>query len=313
MRTFVILFFIFLLSSCAQNNAEKTKEAIDIALSDLSNGQCDSAIDVLGDAGHHDDDAVYLQVLASAYACKASFNEVTFISTDIAGLNTTSATTIMKSLSIMTLSHEAAADSANYVSIRTGINYLLQPDLGVPSQVSRSTKFGTRKAGDLGFQALVLTLVNLGKFLNYYGNVSATGVKGGGSTSSNKCFISYSDARAQALTGVSTGACVSDTDGHPDLDKTTATGKRRMCEGLMLVTNMLDILNNIDLSGSSELSKLEDVSTQVNTIKTAAVAAGLGTLIDMTSQSACETYLNTPSQLLDMEYLYALLFETGLQ
>lgn len=312
MRTFLILFLLFLFSSCAKNEAEKTSEAIDIALTSLSTGDCQAAIDVLEDAGFQSSDAVYIQVLASAYACKANFNEVEFISTDLAAINTGSAAAILKSFSIMTLSHETSADSADYVSIRSGINFLLQPESGVPSQVARATKYGARKAGDVGFQALVLNIVNLGKFLNYYGNVSATGVKGGGS-SSNKCFISYSDPRAQLLTGSSTGACVSDTDGHVDLDKSTVIGKRRMCEGLMFVTNILDILDNIDLSGSSELSKLEDISTQVSTIRTAAVTAGLGTLINMTSQSVCETYLNTPSQLLDMEYLYALLFETGLQ
>lgn len=81
----------------------------------------------------------------------------------------------------------------------------------------------------------------------------------------------------------------------------------------MLLTNTIDILDNIDLSNSSTLSKLEDISTQVNTFRTAASAAGLGTIINMTKQSDCETYLQTPAQLLDMEYFYALVFETGLQ
>lgn len=312
MRTFTILFIILLFSSCAKNPVEEMNEAIDIALTHLSNGECDEALSVLGEITDQNDNAIYLQVLASAHACKASFNEISFVNEDLTGIDTTSGATILKSASVMNLSTETTPDSDNYTSIKTAYNILLNSTAGAPSQVTRTDTFGTRKSGDMGVQALILNIVNLGKFLNYYGNVDTAGVKGGG-ISPNTCFIDYNDPRAQGVTGASTGACVSDNDGHPDLDQSTATGKRRLCEGLMLVTNTLDILDNIDLSGSSSLSKLEDVSLKVNTFKTAAVAAGLGTLINMTSQSDCETHLNTPAQLLDMEYLYALIFETGLQ
>jgi hypothetical protein len=311
-RIFLILFIFITLSSCSQSSKEKTDEAIDVALTHLSKDECDDAISVLEDAGTQSDNAIYLQVLASAYACKAGFNEVSFVADDLVDIDVTTPAAILKSISILSLSTETAADSSDYVSIRTGLNLLLNSTTGPPGQVARTTKFGTRKAGDMGVQALILNLVNLGKFLHYYGNVSGTGIKGGGSAA-NKCFIDYNDGRAQLLTGATTGACVSDTDGHADLDQSTATGKRRLCEGLMLLTNTLDILENIDFTSSESLSKLGDISTEVATFKTAAVTAGLSTLINMTSQSTCETYLNTPSQLLDMEYIYALLFETGLQ
>lgn len=311
MRNFLILFIILFFSACAQNPQEKLAEAIDRALTHLSAGECDAAIDVLEDSGHDGNDGIYVQILASAHACKAGFNEVQFISEDLANINTTSAATILKSLTVMTLSTETAADSEDYVSIKTGINTILNTTTTV-GQVARATKFGTRKAGDLGVQGIILNVVNLGKFLHYYGNVNATGVKGGGS-GSNSCFLNYNDPRAQALTGVSTGACSADNDGSTDLDQTTAAGRRRICEGVMTLTNTIDILDNLDLSNSSTLSKLEDISAQVNTFKTAATAAGLGTIVNMTKQSDCETYLQTPAQLLDMEYFYALVFETGLQ
>jgi hypothetical protein len=310
-QNFIFLFCLLFFSSCAKNPVEKTNEAIDVALTLLSDGQCDEALSVLGEIGNQPSNAIYLQVLASAHACKAEFDEITFVNEDLTGIDTTSAATIFKTASVMTFSSEVAADSADFTSIKTAYNIILNSTAAAPSQVNRTNTFGVRKSGDLGVQALILNIVNLGKFLNYYANVDATGLKGAGA-GANSCFIRYNDPRAQMLTGVSTGACVSDNDGHPDLAQATATGKRRLCEGLMLVTNTLDILDNIDLSGSSSLSKLEDVSAQVNTFKTIAVAAGLGTLINMTSQSECETYLNTPAQLLDMEYLYALVFETGL-
>lgn len=311
MRNFFILFTILLITSCAQNPQEKLAEAIDRALTHLSAGDCDAAIDVLEDSESDGDDPVYIQVLSSAYACKSDFDEVAFISDDLSAIDTTSSNTILASLTKMSLSTETAADSANYTNIRTAINTILNSTTTI-GQVARTTKFGTRKAGDLGVQALILNIVNMGKFLHYYGNVNASGVKGGGS-GTNSCFLNYNDPRAQALTGVSTGACTVDNDGSADLDQSTATGKRRICEGAMLLTNTIDILDNLDLSNSSTLSKLEDISTQVNSFKTAATAAGLGTIVNMTSQSVCETYLQTPAQLLDMEYFYALVFESGLQ
>lgn len=306
MRTFLILFTLLLTFSCAKNTTEKTDEAIDIALTHLSKNECDEALDILNDAGMQGSNGVYLQVLASAHACKADFDEIKFVADDLGALNTTSGQNIFKSLAKMTLSNETEADSDAYTSIRTGINIILESTSGVPSQVARTEKFGPRRAGDLGVQALILSLVNFGKFLQYYGNTDANGVK-------SACFIDYNDPRAQLIvTTGPTGACSSVNDGHPDLDQSTNTGKRRVCEGLMLLTNSLDILNNIDFSGSSTLSKLEDVATQVNNFKTAAVAVGLGNVINMTSQSECEAFAAVPAQLLDLEYFYALTFEQGL-
>ncbi|WPU64398.1 hypothetical protein [Peredibacter starrii] len=314
MRSLFIIFILFVLTSCAQKPEEKTAEAIDVALSHLSSGECDAALEVLQDASDLAN-PIYVQVLASAYSCKANYDEVEFISNDLSGLSTGTPAAIMKSIASMSLSPETAADSDNYVAIRTGINTILGATTTVTHD-ARVTKFGARKAGDLSVQALMLNVVNLGKFLNFYGNADADGDKGQG-TNTNSCFINYTDPRAQTVitSGVG-GVCNSNTDGHPDLSFAAANlsnAKRRLCEGLMLVTNVLDILDNLDLSGSSELAKLEDISAQVSTFKTAAVAAGLGTLINMTSQSQCETAMNTASNLNDMEYLYSLVFETGLQ
>lgn len=311
MRSLFILFIILVLTSCAKKPEELTSEAIDVALTYLSSGECEKAIEVLEDAPDLSN-AIYLQVLASAYACKADYNEVSFISEDLANISTGTPAAILKSIAIMTLSPETEADSDNYVAIRTGIDHLLQSTSTV-THAARVTEFGSRKAGDISMQALMLNVVNLGKFLNFYGNVNAAGNKGQG-TNTNSCFINYTDGRAQTVIGSGAGGvCNTNNDGHPDLSMANPDTKRRLCEGLMLVTNILDILDNLDMSGSSELGNFEDIATQVGTFKTAAQAAGLGTLIDMTSQSECETAMNTPSNLDDMEYMYSLVFETGLQ
>ena len=314
MKNVLILFLILLFYSCAKSPVEESSDAIDVALTYLSHEKCDEALEVLQDLGNQPSNAIYLQVLASAYACKASFNELSFIATDLTVLDATSTETIMTSLVKFSLSSETEADSENYSNLLSGINVLIGSTTGSPSHLGRVTKFGSRKAGDMSVQALILNLVNLGKFLNYYGNVNAAGAKGQG-TNTNTCFLNYSDPRATAQISSQVGINVCDTnnDGHPELDKTTTAGKRRMCEGLVLLTNVIDIIDNLDLSSSTELTVLEDLSTQVNTFLTAATAAGIGNLVTMTSQSTCETAMATVSNLNDLEFFYSIIFEKGLQ
>lgn len=311
MYRFVLILIILSFVGCAKNPEDATREAIDIALTYLSDRDCDKAIEVLLDAEDYEN-PVFLQVLSSAYACKSNFEATTFLSNDITNLPTTNQFTVMTGLTRFSTSTETEADSESFTAMRSGINVLLNSTTGSPSQVTRDTEFGVRRSGDMGIQLLLYSIANLGKFMHFYGNVNTLGVKGAG-PGTNTCILSYNDPRAQALTGVSTGGCTVDNDGHPDLDQSTVAGKRRLCEGLVLLTNALDVLDNIDVSGSSDLAKLETIGAQVSTFRSAAVTAGLGTLITMTSQSTCEAHINAPAQLLDMEYLYALVFESGLQ
>lgn len=52
MRTFLILFILLATFSCAKNDVEKSAEAIDIALTHLSNNDCDEALEVLQELGN---------------------------------------------------------------------------------------------------------------------------------------------------------------------------------------------------------------------------------------------------------------------
>ena len=313
MQLFKILFILFIIIGCAKKPSELNAEAIDIALTHLSNEECDEAIKILVEVEGEGDNPVYLQVLASAYACKANFNEINFLEDDLATLTTTSAVTIMTSLTKMTMSSESEADSDKYSSILKGINILLASTTGTPGQLARNQKFGSRRGAYLGTQALLLELVNLGKFLNFYGNVNTAGSKGQGSNT-NSCFINYTDSDAVNLinSGIG-GVCNSISDGHPDLDLNTANGIRRACEGVVMVANIIDIIDNLELSESTDLKILEDFSTQISLLLDFAENAGLDTFIEMRSQSDCETAMNTPSNVEDLQHYYALIFEKGLQ
>ena len=317
MHLLTIFFILFALIGCGKTPDEERSDAIDVAQTYLSDGDCDQAIEVLEDVGRDLTDPIYVQVLASAYACKANFNTIKFISDDLEDINTTAAG-LMRSLSIMSLSDETTADSEEYEALREALDILYASGGGTqPSQARRTATFGARKAGDIGLQIVILSAVQFGKFLNLYGNVSGTGVKGGG-TNTNSCFIDYSYANAQAaVSAVATDACSSFNDGHPSLSFSAPnleTTKRRLCEGLTLLTNQIDVLDNIDVTGSDTFDDLEDVATVARASKTAAIAAdaSLSTLLNMTSRSLCETTLDTASQLNNMELIYALIFEAGL-
>lgn len=299
-----ILILLFGLTGCAQRSGEKIREAIDQALTLLTSEKCDEAIKILEDAGPANSDAVYLQVLGSAYACKANVKTVSFIANDLPSVDSSN---FMNSISILSLSPETVVDSAPYSNLRQALSILQNTN----GQLARETKFGVRKSGDLGVEILVYSIIQLGKFMNFYGNVSAAGAKGGGANT-NSCFINYTNPAAIAVvTSGSTGACTAANAGHPDMSG--AALARRLCEGTTLIANILDVIKNIDLSGSPELSDLESLNTTVDQYRTDADSAGVGHFIDITSQSECETLIANPTEMNNMQLYYATVFEVGLQ
>lgn len=301
---FLILILLFGIVGCAQRSGEDVREAIDVAQTLLTDQKCDDAIKVLEDVDRQYSNAVYLQVLGAAYACKSQVRTIGFIANDLPLIDSGN---FMNSISILSLSPESVADSATYTNLRTALGILQNTD----TQTAREAKFGVRKSGDLGVQILLYSLIELGKFIHFYGNVSSLGVKGGGANT-NSCFTNYTYAPAIAVvTSGSTGACVAANDGHPDMSGAPLI--RRLCEGSTLIANILDVIKNIDLSASPELSDLSDLNTTVDDYRADADAAGVGHFLDITSQSECEALIANPSEMNNMQLYYATVFEVGLQ
>jgi hypothetical protein len=324
----LLIFILFMLASCAKNSAEEEFSAIDQALTLLSQDECDKAIDIMEDIGRRRNNPVYLQVLASAYACRASFNEIAFLADDLQAVDTDAAN-FMKSLSILSLSYESTANSAQFQDLNEALDILLNVDGNQPSQAAREAKYGPRKAGDMGIQALFLSIVQLGKFLNFYGNVNSVGAKGLGGANTDEqgadqseCFLPYTDATAIAYINAlpATNACddfSGGDNGHPEMSFAAAnleTTKTRMCQGLMLVTNIIDILSNITIPQNETTDNLDEIATLSANFKTTITSADpdLAVLLDTTSQSACEALLDTPAEFSNMQMIYAMLFESGL-
>lgn len=324
MRSLILLFFLFLFCSCAKTNTEATSEAIDLALTYLTEEKCDKAIDVLEDVGRDQSNAIYLQVLASAYACRAGFNEITFLANDLTQVDATTA--FLTSLTKLSLSPESEANSSSYNDMREAFTILTQVDSNQPNQDNREIIFGANKAADMGIQALFLGLTQLGKFLHFYGNVDSTGAKGEGAASTDEqgatvsnCFIEYTEASSLAFLATGGGACVaSSMVGHPNLSllpaSLTAT-KKKMCEGLVLVTNLLDILENMTLPSNSAFDVIRSLPTNLVASRDAiiAVKGSVATLLGTTSQSKCEAVVADATEFDNLQFIYAGFFEGGLQ
>lgn len=299
---FILIFSLLVVSSCGNNPEEEAYQGIDQALTLLSEEKCAEAIKILEDLEDQDENPVWIKTLASAYACKAGFNMIKFVDDDIEAIDETR---LFASISDLSYSDETATDSEAYLAMKESLNILGRSDF---KQATRNADFGRRHGEDMGVQVLIYSLMQFGKYLNWYGNVDATGKKGAG-TNTNSCYLNYSYGPAVAAVGSNpvSNACQVTNDGHPDLSGGNLIP--RMCEGLTLMTNIIDTINGIDLSNSSTLSSLEDIVTEVNSYRTAADAAGVGYLLDVTSPEACETLLANASDRNNAELLFALVLE----
>ncbi len=291
-----------MLVSCGNNPEEAAVIGIDQALTLLTNGKCSEAIEILEDLEDQDENPVWIKTLASAYACKASINVIRFVDNDISAIDENE---LLKSISILSYSDETAVDSVKYVGLRDALDILGRSDF---KQTTRTSDFGPRHGEDMGVQILIYSIIEFGKYLNWYGDVDATGKKGAG-TNTNTCYLNYTYAPAIAIIGAlpASNACQGTNNGHPDLNG--AQKIVRVCEGLTLMTNIIDVLDNIDLSSSSTLSALEDITAELSTYRTTADAAGVGYLLDVTSPTACRTLLANQSDMDNAELLFALVLE----
>ncbi len=330
MRSLFIISFLFFLFSCAKSPEEKVNEAIDVAQSYLSKGECEDAFKALNEVGNQSGNAIYLQVLASAYGCRAEYSDLILIDALENGDIDTTATELLKSLSVISSSVvEHEADSLAYRSMRSGLEVLLNDD-GVtePSQVARKNKFGSRKSGDMGMQILLMGITQFGKFLNFYGNVDASGLKGGGAPNTDEqgspvstCFVSYTgNANTFINQGSNPGGPCRSTArvSHPNLSFAAAdltVTKRRMCEGLMLLTNVIDVLSNIELSDNSSIANLDDIKDLAIQYKDNAITVDptLAPLLETTSQKKCETIVTANADFEKLQLIYALIIEMGLK
>ncbi|HLE11321.1 MAG: hypothetical protein A2504_03170 [Bdellovibrionales bacterium RIFOXYD12_FULL_39_22] len=257
------IIFTLLFSSCAQTDAEKRRDAVVSAKIFLNSGECDDAVDVLNAAPYGDVDTDFLATYASAYACKASFNELTFFSEDLLSFNPDDYLSSMAAFS--TSEDMTEPDDDDFDNLQVAINTLLYAG-GIsrtkdPTTERRAENFSTEDLKDIETQLFLMVMAQLGRYARYYGNADSIGVKGAGA-SSNKCFMDYSSAQTldftftdggptgndvtyaaavAALNAASQiGSCDGIATGHARL-----TTVARACQGVVLLNVFLDLYEKI--------------------------------------------------------------------
>jgi hypothetical protein len=299
--TLISIFSMLQLASCGQTNDELIQDTVLTANILLNSSQCNKAIAVLEGIGRQNKSAAYLKTLASAYACKSGYKTTTFFSSDISLF--ASPSLFGGSTRFSTSDDMTAPDSGDFENLQEAINILLYAGgLAVtknPTITLRADEFSTEDAGDINAQLLYLVMVQMGKYLHFYGNPSTDGVKGGG-TDDNKCLYTYDSTIALSggtladVLGVGTGDCDENETGNSNLGTGTSPNIERLCQGAVLLNNFFILVPEIlSATSSTDLAVLSDVETLITTAKSALTTASTTTdvtdVVAVLSQTKCET------------------------
>lgn len=286
-----LFIFLFILS-CAKTPEEEIYSAKREALFNLSKGKCSKAKDLLDGITPDNDDAAYIAIYASVYECLANYKELDFIQ-DLGSLDASSGNLFSTLASFSLAQVETTADSNTYSNMMKAINTLISSGGGTqPSHADRLARFGERKAGDLNMQALLLTTLELAKFIKFYSQAGTDGTKGGGS---NACLAEYTDANVAAALAGATICNNANGLSRTETEEDNPEYVRRLCEGVILFNNFQDILSNLSFSSnSSELGELVNTAQVLNDIESQILASdatdGFAEIFkDVTGQATCET------------------------
>jgi hypothetical protein len=319
---YFFLFLPLLFISCGKSDEEKIDQAIESAHIYLTNRECSKAEEVLNDVGIQGRHARYLQTLASTYACYSDYKTTTFYGTNLSKISS-SLTAFFGSLTKFTTSPMSDPDDTSYIKLLQSINVLLYAGgLSKSSSVNRAAIFSSEELNDIHIQLVYLIMTQIGKYLFYYGNANPTlGVKGTGTASNgnsngltNGCLYNYnpSDAATNvAITAIRTsgviGSCTNIATGHAKLVALpNANTVKRMCQGIVLFNNLLDILSNTTIPNSGQ--SLKTLYSTFNT--TCSSVSGISDLCQIKDQSVCEADYKSTPQTDKLEIYFFYIYET---
>jgi hypothetical protein len=320
---FILISLLFF--SCGASVDEKTEAAVLSANIALGKGDCQSAINVLEANGRANSNGPYLKTLASAYACRAGYSTVTFFSSDISKTITPAplgGTTLYSTSSAAVVT--TLQNDEKFKDMQKAIDILLYAG-GIdsttePTSAERAKYFSATVAGDIDTQLLYLVLAQLGRYMYYYGNADAAGVKGLGA-SGKTCFTSYVNAHATIKTaiGAAPGLCkntTTDAASHLQLSNTivpVSARQTRLCQGVVLLNGVLAILPNVISTAMNNPAGSAAVLLAFTAAKTALIAADPTTLTVATTmnQSVCENTANVTVS--NLESYFGGMFESVFQ
>ncbi len=321
--SFLLFLGLFFLASCAtkeDEQEESLKEAIDTARIYLTKNKCDEAIKTLGAVEGASKNAEYLKALASSFACRSGYRTPTFYGTDLAKIGSTQST-FFSGLATFTTSEMISPIDASFLDLQEAINILLYAgEVVVPSAAERIKVFSSIEASDINIYALYMILVQLGKYLYYYGNANpVTGEKGAGATANgntnrltNGCLYDYSPVDSDLATTIDAarsaeilGSCTATATGHVKLAALpNVTTVSRMCQGVVLFNQMLDLLSNITIPTSS--GSLDSIGTLFTDVCSS--ISQTSEVCSVLSQSECEVNFSVSAAEADKLQAYFFIF-----
>jgi hypothetical protein len=243
---------------------------------------------------------------------------VAFFGTDVSKIDGANIEGSFSTFSTSPLTSGYTPDTdTKFKDLQTAIDVLLYAgNLSTPSHAGRSTYFSSRELGNISTQALYLLVAQLGKFGKYYGNSSSSGLKGLG-TGTNQCYFQYTHWQAVAAitwlnTNTANDTCNLGSLGHPDLDtgiQTATDVTKRMCRGVILFNNFVDVFIGTTLSAGSQFDAIrniqDDIQTYISSCNVTGSSTPLGALCNVRSQTECETVATVSL----LQVYYAAIFE----
>jgi hypothetical protein len=310
----VVMIFCF---SCGQKLTESDYTLRANML--LSQSKCSEALEVLTHVKDEDQTSNYFHALSSAHACTASYSLLTLFSS-IADYDNAS-TNIFNFFAKMDISNETSDSDVGFTSLKLAIDSILYLNSSTDStHEDRLVIIKNEQQNDeLSFKAMIYILGYLGKWMAFYGDVSVGGLKGSGS-GSNNCFTNYSNAGILSLLD-STPNRTCDADqaggivGHPSIVVGTSSGTQKLCQPLVYINHLLDILPNVTFSTSSSLGDLASSVTNVETLITNATTSypGISDVLDLYDVDSCITfYDSSASNALKIQAFIAAVMENNL-
>ena len=312
---FTLISILTLLFSCGADPEEAIEDAIFTANQLLSKSKCQEAIDVLEGVGRQVGNKSYLIALASGFACRGKFSELTLFTTDITKSGVPSILGGFRTYS-SSVDMTSAADS-DFLDVNLAIEVLTFAG-GIattvnPTSAARKAVFGPSASGDIDAMILYLTMVNLGRWLRYHANADATDFKTG-------CVLNYDgtgiiDDFAQnidaTLSGpLPTGTCIASnlgSIGTAGADPYSLTEIVSVCEGVFLLNNFLDVLPNVlDNYSGGELGSVSPirVALELQAFNLRGAKAGMDPILAATNQTLCKTQVTIDQEFVQWYYVY---------
>lgn len=339
------------LSACGADEEQTIDDAVDVAQSYLTTGDCQRAIDTLEDIGRHPEHYRYVKTLATGYACRAGYSTPNLYGNDLTKIGTPS---LLGGMGVFTTSDlMESPDDPNFEDLQTAMNVLLYSgeitETQNPTSERRSRYFSSSEVANMDTLLLYLTMVQIGMFVNYYGDIDNSltssdgdyGLKGAASNgTADYCLFDYDgtisltpdgtvvgagdttlDDYLVSLAGTSNACDGSNgaADGYnPYLGTNSNMHLERMCQGVVLLNTFFNALDNVvaQLAGDS-FSSLGDSFDAIDVVNgaIAGIYPDAVNLIGLMNQENCEDLFadNSNDSTKPMQVFYALYYEALFQ